>query len=124
MDAGALNDAELLTGTPIGDLVVRRYGRGAGVCVVAVVDRHDPDRPARQVHVIDPGKAGGGVLDAIYGKRFWESAAVQKLYADAHDAVDEREAQRAALHSKDFQDELARWLGRSDARDVLFGGQR
>ena len=117
MDVGALNDCDLLNDTPIGDLVVVQM---RGYVGVGVVDRHDPERKApRCIHVVEPSKARGTVLDALYGKHFWAQKAVQKLYTKAQEQLDVRKARDEADQSKTFRAEMRRWLQKEGARDLL-----
>lgn len=106
-DIDALNDPELLSDTPIGDLEVIRW---CGELSVAIKNRHDPERPGRIVHTL----GSGGVLDAIYGKRFFEGAQVLEAYgrqAEIRQASAQREND---LRRQDFRRDFRKWLWRND----------
>lgn len=112
MNIDAINADPVLKGTPIGDLKVVRMRDWLGV---AVVDRWGKERIVHEL------KAGGCVLDAVYGKRAWEAPAVRRIYERnkaARDAVLERAD--ADLHA-DLQRGLQRFTRRdSDAREAIF----
>jgi hypothetical protein len=116
MNVDALNDRDLLDDTPLGDLVVVQM---RGFVGVGVVDRHDPEKPPRIIHVVEPNKARGTVLDALYGKHFWAQKAVQKLYTKAQEQLDVRIAREEADQGKSFREGMRRWLQREGARDLL-----
>lgn len=123
MDVDALNDRDLLDDTPIGDLVVKYFGTLAGV---GICDRHDRERRPRLVHVVDPNKRGHGVLDAIYGKRFFEDEAVVALHDRANEAsLAKRQGARQLVRS-DMMRGLERFLARGgdEAREALIGRGR
>jgi hypothetical protein len=121
VDVDALNDRSLLADTPIGELRVFRYGPGVAV---GVVDRHRPEKQPMVLHIVNPTEKRGTVLDAIYGKRFWEDAAVIAVHAQAAEQLSARDAKNEELFDGDFAREIEGWLKRDDARDVLFGGRR
>ncbi len=123
MDLEALNDPDLVRDTPIGDLVVRRFGGVAHG--VGVVNKHDAER-SRLIHIVEPWKQGAGVLDAIYGKRFFESEAVVAIHERANAARVERDERKSALVSADMRRGLERFLNRhgDDGREALIAGRR
>ncbi len=90
-----------------------------GYVGVGVRNPHDPERPPRIIHVVEPGKRGGTVLDALYGKAFWAQKAVAKLYADAQEQLDQQDARRQADHGRDFRAGVGRWLQREGAREMI-----
>jgi len=123
VDLDALNTPELVRDTPIGDLVVKRFGgvQGVGVC-----HWHVPEKSPRLIHVVDPTKRGGGVLDAIYGKRFWECDAVVEVHARAQEVVDKRLERNNALVSADLTREMETLINRrgDEAREAIIFGRR
>lgn len=114
MSLETLNDTEVLNDTPIGTLrVIDWYGQAA----VAIMDKHDNDKPARVVHML---KAHENPLAAIYGKRTLESARVLDAYAAA---VEMREGSAARAHEDqraDLRADLRRFLSKhEDGREAL-----
>lgn len=106
-DIAALNDNDLLRDTPVGDLEVVMW---CGEPAVAIKNPHAPDRPGRIVHTL--GK--GSVLDAIYGKRFFEGAQVLEAYAQRAAQRDASNQRENDLRRQDFRRDMRKWLWRHD----------
>lgn len=118
-DADALNDREALSDTPIGDCVVERWGEQTGV---GVVNRHNPEKRPRLIHVVD---ARRGVWDAFYGKQHFAGEEVLAAYDRYKERVSTSNERKSALISADMRRGLERLLNRSDdARDVMLFGRR
>lgn len=109
----AMNDPDLCTNTPIGDLVVVMWG---GKPAVAMKDRHDPEgKPARVIHMVE----NGGVLGALYGKRFWEQRAHRDLYREHAETLEKRHQRFLVDHRKDTQREIRKLLQREGGREAV-----
>lgn len=96
MDLRLINSDPILRDTPIGRLRVERYGRGpkAWFAVVKLPHgKYDPNGPGTIIKTLEPGSS---VLDAIYGKRFWERA-----------EVFDRWQRQQQIESKVHEDQLA-----------------
>lgn len=118
-DVDALNDRDLLTDTPIGDVVVQHFGDLVGV---AIVNRHDSERAPRLIHVVEGQR---GVLDAFYGKQFFAEEAVVAVHARAAERSTARQERHSALVSADMRRGLEKFLARGDeAREALLYGRR
>lgn len=116
MDASCLDDQSLLADTPTGRLCVIMF---AGAPWVARRHPHDPDRPPQLIQEVTPEQ---GVLDAIYGKAFWEQSAHRKAYERFQDAKAESAARTTEAHRRDFRRELRKYLWRhEEAADRLRG---
>lgn len=112
MNLEAINADPLLHKTPIGRLKVVRMRDWLGV---ALVDERTGKE--RVIHVL---KAGGCVLDAVYGKRNWEAPAIRRIYERRVEVEEKsREAVLADI-SRDQQRDLRRFLFKhEDAREAL-----
>lgn len=119
-DVDALNDREMLTDTPIGDVVVKYFGDLVGV---AIVNRHDSERSPRLIHIVEGRK---GVLDAFYGKQFFADEAVVGVHARAAERRQNSADRHSALVSSDMRRELEKFLARGgdDAREAMIVGRR
>jgi hypothetical protein len=99
MDLDALNRDPILKNTPLGQLRLERYGRGAHAWIGVIRIPHgrfDPNGPGEIIHTLEPGT---DVFAAVYGRRFWEQRwvaqaiearelAEQESDAKAHEAID------------------------------------
>ncbi len=119
-DVDAINDRDLLTDTPIGDVVVQHFGELVGV---AIVNRHDSERAPRLIHVVEGQR---GVLDAFYGKQFFADEAVVAVHTRAAEKATARHKRRSALVSSDMRRGLERFLSRGgdEARAAIIHGRR
>lgn len=103
-----LNDPEMLDDTPIGTLRVVPWGHAASV---AIMDDRDPTLVRRIVHTL---RVGESPLDAVYGRRVLEDAAVREIYARRDAARAESDGRDRTHVSKDFVNDMARFRARRD----------
>jgi hypothetical protein len=104
----ALVDTEVLDETPIGTLRIIEWG---DTHCVAVMRHEAPDEVFNIVHTLTPGE---NPLNAVYGKRLFETPAISALY-DFQAATQDASAERnRALVSADFQKALNRFLFKHD----------
>lgn len=90
-----LND-DILADTPIGTLgIIEWTGGDIGI---AVMHEDEPTVPKHIIHTIKPGE---NPLDAIYGKRTFETREVLASYGKVEDARRASQARWAADHRKD-----------------------
>jgi enoyl-CoA hydratase/carnithine racemase len=110
----ALVDTEVLDDTPIGTLRVIEWG---DTHCVAVMRHDDPERVFNIVHTLAPGE---NPLNAVYGKRLFETPAISSLY-DKQAEEREASAQRHIdLVSADFQKAVKRFLAKNeDGREAV-----
>jgi hypothetical protein len=104
MDWTALDDGALLRDTPTGKLAVREFG---GSPWVVRLNMHDESRPPQLLHEV-----GSSVLDALYGKAFWELDAHRRAYERMNDAVKASQERARADSSRSLRRELKKYLWR------------
>lgn len=114
-DLDALNDPDLLSDTPIGDLEVRvLWGQFVGVCIKGET------KPGRCIHTLDPR----GVLTAIYGKRTFEQASVRRLYQQQAEAEQTSAASHDEQRAHVLNSEMLRLIRRHGKADFLEAAAR
>jgi len=110
----ALNDREVLDDTPIGTLRVVEWG---DTMCVAVMKHTAPDEVFKIVHTLSPGE---NPLNAVYGKRLFETPAIGALYDAQAETAASSAARAAELVGKDFRKAALGFLHKHyDAREAI-----
>ncbi len=112
LDLDAVNADPMLRDTPLGDLKVIMWG---GEPAVAIINRHDPDAFPRVVHMV----AEGGILAAMYGRRFWEQREVRAAYERKEERRIESAASVKADRNADIERDFVKAIRKEGARDAF-----
>lgn len=110
LDLDAINADPMLQDSPLGDLKIVMWG---GEPAVAVINRHDPERLPHILHMV----ADGGVLSAMYGKRFWEQGAIQAAYDKAAELRTGAYERDKADRGRDAERDFLKFIRKEGARD-------